>query len=112
MEVVKRYWQRVTIGLLALLLTRCYPSEDFTVEELDTVITNYDEDEDYSRFTTFAVPDSVARIGGDGSEDPGPFDDLILDLVRSNMLDLGYIEETDPEINTPDLVVLVELSGS
>jgi len=109
MEVVNRYWQRVIIGLFALLLYSCYPSEDFFVEELDVVVTNYDEDEDYSRFQTFAVPDSVVRIGDDGSEGPGPFDDLMLDLVRSNMLDLGYIEETAPEINTPDLVVLVEL---
>ena len=100
---------RPILGLFILLLTGCYPSEEFTVEELDLVVTNYDETENYSRFTTFAVPDSVVRIGGDGSEEPGPFDDLMLELVRANMLDLGYIEELDPENNVPDLVVLVEL---
>ena len=91
------------------LLQACYPSEDFFVEELDLVVTNYDQDEDYARFATFAVPDSVVRIGGDGTEEEGPFDELMLDLVRTNMQALGYVEETDPENNTPDLVVLVEL---
>jgi hypothetical protein len=97
------------LGLVILLLPGCYPSEDFFVEELDLVITNYDEDENFSRFMTFAVPDSVARNGDDGSEEPGPFDDLMLDLVRENMRALGYQEEPDPEINTPELVVLLEL---
>ena len=95
-------------GLL-LLMSACYPSEDFTVEELDLVLTNYDEEENYARFTTFAVPDSVVRIGDDGSEEPGPFDQLMLDQVRENMLALGYQEEPDPENNPPDLIVLVEL---
>lgn len=106
---LKKDW--LTIGLPILLLAACYPSEDFFVEELDVVVTNYDVDEDYSRFRTFAVPDSVVRIGGDGEDDegPGPFDDLMLDLVRSNMRDLGYVEELDPDNNSPDLVVLVEL---
>jgi len=102
---LKKDW--LTIGLLILLLAACYPSEDFFVEELDLVVTNYDVDEDYSRFRTFAVPDSVVRVGDNGEDDgPGPFDDLMLDLVRSNMRDLGYVEELDPENNSPDLVVL------
>lgn len=98
------------LSFLILMFPGCYPSEDFFVEELDIVVTNYDVDEDYSRFRTFSVPDSVVRIGDNGEDDgPGPFDELMLDLVRSNMQDLGYIEELDPENNTPDLVVLVEL---
>jgi hypothetical protein len=96
-------------ALVALALQACYPSEDFFVEELDLVVTNYEEDENYARFTTFAVPDSVIRIGDDGTEEKGPFDDLMLDLVRQNMIDLGYVEELDPENTPPDLVVLVEL---
>jgi hypothetical protein len=105
---LKTEW--LILSFLILMIPGCYPSEDFFVEELDLVVTNYDVDEDYSRFRTFAVPDSVVRIGGDGDDDgPGPFDQLMLDLVRSNMQDLGYIEESDPENNPPDLVVLVEL---
>ena len=50
---LKKDW--LTIGLLILLLAACYPNEDFFVEELDLVVTNYDVDEDYSRFRTFAV---------------------------------------------------------
>ena len=68
--------------LAALLVQACYPSEDFFVEELDLVVTNYDEEENYARFTTFAVPDSVVRIGGDGTEEEGPFDELMLDLTK------------------------------
>ena len=97
-------------GGMVLLLAGCYPSESFTVEELDLVATNYDENENYARFTTFTVPDSVVRVGGgDSDEGPGPYDELILNLVRSNMLALGYTEEKNPETNTPDLFILVEL---
>ena len=109
MQKVKLKNEWLIIGWMTLLLLGCYPSEDFTVEELDLVVTNYDEEENYSRFQTFAVPDSVLRIGDDGEDGPGPFDEMMLDLVRSNMRDLGYVEELDPETNTPALVVLVEL---
>ncbi|GJM28658.1 MAG: hypothetical protein DHS20C17_12930 [Cyclobacteriaceae bacterium] len=99
----------ITPVLVYFLLSDCYPGEDFTVEELDTVSTFYESDEDYSSYTTFAVPDSVVRIGGDMDDSEGKFDALILEKVRSNMRDLGYLEETDAENNTADLVVLVEL---
>ncbi len=108
--MMKKQSSKALMGMVvAVFLSGCYPSEDFFVEELDLVVTNYDEEENYARFTTFAVPDSVVRIGDDGSEEPGPFDDLILDLVSDNMRSLGYVEEDDPENNTPDLIVLVEL---
>ena len=97
------------VGLVSLLIYGCYPAEDFFVDELDTAITFYDEDRDYSQYLTFAVPDSIVRIG-DGDEDgEGQFDQLILDEIRSNLLALGYEEELDPENNVPDLVVPVEL---
>ncbi len=100
----------LTLGWLTLLLTGCYPSEDLTVSELDIVVTIPDQSEDYGRFQTFAVPDSVVRVGQDESDEgPGPFDDLMLDLVRSNLTALGYVEEENPETFPPDLVVLVEL---
>jgi hypothetical protein len=106
---VKLKTEWLILSFLILMIPGCYPSEDFFVEELDLVVTNYDVDEDYSRFRTFSVPDSVVRIGGEDDDGPGPFDELMLDLVRRNMKDLGYEEESDPENNAPDLVVLVEL---
>jgi len=94
--------------LMLLIMAGCYPAEDFTVQELDSVITLYEPEEDYGRYTTFSVPDSVGRVGLDDDSE-GQFDDLILELVRTNMTELGYVEETDPENNQPDLVVLVDM---
>ena len=91
----------------------CYnSSEDVFLEDLDIVVTSYDEAYDFGPAQTFVLPDSVVRITGEGDDSPdddeGQFDELILERVRQNLLDLGYIEEPDPENNASDLVVVVQ----
>ena len=96
------------LGLVVILMARCYPSEDVTVSDLDLVVTVPNEQVDFSTFKTYSLPDSIIRIGEEESEE-GPFDQDILDLVRSNLNSLGYVEEDSSQINPPDLVVFVEL---
>ena len=94
------------------LLTSCYnDSEDLNVEDLDIVVTAFDDTYNFNTIQTFVLPDSVVRITGDGTgndDDEGEFDELILDRVRQNLLDLGYAEEPDPENNASDVVVVVQ----
>ena len=94
-------------------LLSCYnSSEDIFLEDLDIVVTSYDESYDFGQARTFILPDSVVRITGEGDDpsddDGGQFDELILDRIRQNLLDLGYTEESDPENNASDLVVVVQ----
>ena len=94
-------------------LFSCYnSSEDIFLEDLDIVVTSYDDNYDFGPAQTFVLPDSVVRITGDDDDsdddDEGQFDELILDRVRQNLLDLGYTEEPDPENNPSDLVIVVQ----
>ena len=94
-------------------LLSCYnSSEDIFLEDLDIVVTSYDESYDFGQARTFILPDSVVRITGEGDDpsddDGGQFDELILDRIRQNLLDLGYTEESDPENNASDLVVVAQ----
>ncbi|MDH3708292.1 MAG: DUF4136 domain-containing protein [Cyclobacteriaceae bacterium] len=103
---------RLVYGLIFLLLSSCYPTEDLFVEDLDIVVTTPDESVDFTNFQTFAIPDTVVRLTSNGSDEnsPGPFDQLMLDLVVENMEALGYVRELDPENNPPDLLIFVQLA--
>jgi hypothetical protein len=60
------------------------------------------------------VLDTIVHIIDDVDDDniSRLFDDFILEQIRLNMLKLGYIEETDPETNAPDVAVTVSAMTS
>ena len=113
MNTVKKKLNWVVILAIVTILGSCYPSENLLVEELDIVGTFYDTDADFSSFNTFVMPDSIVQLGDPDS--PGYIEldlsnqDEILDQIRSNFMDLGYVEEPDPVNNEPDVVILVEV---
>jgi hypothetical protein len=87
----------------------CYPGS-VSVSELDTVITIYDHEEDFSRFKTFHMPDTIVAIGDEDGESENKYDDQILEQIRQNLLATGY-QSTD-DIAVADLVITVEKSNS
>ena len=95
------------------LLSGCYPEKIEYVDEYDMAGTMYDEEADFSNFTTFHVIDTVMHIVDDEEGDPNldrENDEFILNLVRQNMLDLGYTEMTETDsLNRPDLELLVNV---
>ena len=97
------------VAIAVLAMWGCYPGS-VTVSELDTVLTLFDDEEDFQRFTTFHLADTIVVIGDDDNEVDHKYDDDILNEVRQNMLDLGY-EERD-QIEGTDVVLLVEYSRS
>jgi hypothetical protein len=103
-------------------LSACYPvGNDITYEDTDIALTQYDKDYyspgtyNYFRdFQTFIVPDTVIHIIEDGVTDEisRDYDKYVIEQVRSNMLKLGYVEETNPETNPPDLAITVSVTTS
>jgi hypothetical protein len=103
-------------------LSACYPvGNDITYEDTDIALTQYDKDyyspgtyNYFQEFQTFIVPDTVIHIIEDGVTDEisRDYDKYVIEQVRSNMLKLGYVEETDPETNPADLVVTVSVTTS
>ena len=100
-----------------LVLSNCKPEGPEYVEELDVVYTNYDPNFNFSEQHTFAIPDSIVLIsnqnfsstGGNTPEVVDPvYGDQILDLIRENMVALGWTEVEKTE--NPDVVLLVSAS--
>jgi hypothetical protein len=106
----------LSLASLALGGPGCYPLSYDRSEDLDLVVTVRVEGADYTNNKTFALPDRVIDIGqlldggvrdrGPTPGDPHPRSDQILQRIRSNMITYGYTEETDPQNNPPDVVLL------
>ncbi len=99
------------LGLI-LAVGACYPGDGPTnVQDLDVVLTLYDEDVTFGSFQTFAMPDTVLHVSNDTLDALLPVsrenDELILGLVANNMVAAGYTRELDPEANGADLIMLV-----
>jgi hypothetical protein len=103
------------VGLI-LAAAACYPGDGPTnVQDLDVVITVYDQDVDFAGFHTYAMPDSVVyvgrKLGTDIVELSRENDELILDVISENMASAGYIREFDPGATGADLILLVGAIG-
>lgn len=107
---------RARVALLGVLVAAlaCYPGGSPTgVEDFDAAITLYDQEVNFASFATWAMPDSVVHLVPEGIDpDRLPelsreFDDLILDLVETNMNAAGYTREFNADANGADLIMLV-----
>ena len=94
------------------LLSGCYPDKIDYVEEYDMAGTMFDEEADFSLYTTFHVVDTVMHMTDDGEDDPNlsrENDQFILDLVNQNMIDLGFTQMVNPDSTNPaDVELLVQ----
>ena len=111
-----RIWgAALCFGFGALTLVSCYPGTIESTEELGTVTTLFDPNEDFTQNSTYALADTIMHIcdGVPGDTDCIPisrqFDDQILDKVEAEMNALGYTRVAFDENNPPD--VLVEVSA-
>ena len=99
--------------LIACMLWACYPDSATSVDELDIVVTAFDESFDFASALTYAMPDSVVEIdlgeGALGSYDHG-LSAGILARIASNMAVAGYTREMDPVANGADVVMIVQAS--
>ncbi len=96
--------------LLLFLGTGCYPDKINDIEELDTVLTEFDGGFfPNNTASTFILPDSILPIGSSNSLGLTPSEtDFILSRVRNNLLDYGWTEITEIENdNIPDVSMIV-----
>jgi hypothetical protein len=104
------------IALLVFFLSGCYPDKIDYVDEYDLAATHVLEDADFSNYLTFAVIDTVMHVSEDGEDDPNlsrDNDDFIINEIRTNMLELGYIEDENPDTtDLPDLVLAISAVSS
>lgn len=84
------------MGILGIFLFGCYPDGPEYTEDLDVVLTYFNDEYDFQSKTTYARPDRIVMITGNLQEgdDPVFIPDvtaaLILSQIDENMADLGY----------------------
>jgi len=103
---IKTIFLALTVAVIGMW--GCYPGS-VTVSELDTVLTIYEDKEDFSRFKTYHMPDTIIAVGEEGDYE-SKYDQQILDQVRKNLVALGY--QSVSTIDSADIVVLLEKSNS
>ena len=103
---------RIIFGFVALGLVSCYPGTIEDEEELDTVTTLFDPEEDFAQNQTYALADSIVHLcDPDDENDCLPvtraFDEDILDAVEAEMDSLGYTRIALDPNNPPDVILHV-----
>jgi len=112
------FWRWRGSAALALIVAAgaCYPGDGPTnVQDLDVILTLYDQEVNFGSFQTFAMPDTVVHVSNDTLDALVPIsrdnDELVLDLVADNLVAAGYTREFDALANGADLVMLVSAIG-
>ncbi|TMI73656.1 MAG: DUF4136 domain-containing protein [Bacteroidetes bacterium] len=108
----KLYQWVVCVSLFVLI--SCYPKGAEFAEDLDLVLTNYNQDFDFKAKHTYAIPDSVIKITGDVFNDPDgdhkptfvdqTYANAILAAVNQNMTANGWTRVS--KTSNPDVVLL------
>ncbi len=95
------------LGLGAMVtLSACYPQGPQYVEDMDVVMSNYDNQFSFGSKTTFWLPDKVANVTGEPNSGNigylnASYSKTILDRIRQNMTSRGYTVTNDT--NAADL---------
>lgn len=99
---------KIFLWLLAipLLFSGCYPGDISSYEELDIIITSNEEGIDFTKFSTYSMPDTLLIIG---SDDPVAMEAAIISQIKTNMTNFGYTEVDENLDKTSDLILIPEL---
>lgn len=117
-KIWQRYLPILFLFILTISLTSCYTDYGLTSADYDIVVTQYDKTTDFNSLKTFSLIDSVFHITGDDDEPDSEFltrknDALIISTVRTNMINLGYQEVTNPtDQNVPAVVITIRALGT
>jgi hypothetical protein len=110
--------RHAALATMALTLAACYPDDINSADDLDTVTTLFNQQQDFGAIGTYVVLDTVVFIDGDGeggdeeSSISHAYDDQVLAAVRRNLDAAGYTELADPAAGPPDITVLASTTSS
>jgi len=100
----------VMIVASSIVMFSCYPNSPESAEEFDVVATFFDQEANFSSFTTFSGrTDTIPQIVIPGAQNidlAHEIDSDLLALINSSLEDRGYTFEPNPSQNKPDMVVL------
>lgn len=106
------------VAAVAITVTvACYPGEPTSVGELDLVATVYDTAFNYQSNSTFFQLDTVFHVKdssnlGDTISISRQFDQQMINLVKTNMTNLGYTEVIPDATTQPDVYTSISVTAS
>ncbi|MDI3320519.1 DUF4136 domain-containing protein [Pinibacter soli] len=106
MRIKKAYPKAIAAVLIlasSLTLWSCYPSAPDYIEDYDLVYTQPDNSYDFSKVTTYMLPDSVEHIVNPGDKPDHTYDKTILAELKKQLDALGWTRVTS---TAGDVVVL------
>lgn len=108
--MIRRYFVLggTLVLLAAVIFISCYPGDELTVSETDTVVTVFDKNADFKTDSTYAMPDTVLHIVPDGERDDitRTYDSDILADIADNMAKLGYTRLPESEKGSANVHIL------
>jgi len=104
------------ITAASIVMFSCYPNSPESAEEFDVVVTFYDQEANFSTFSTFASrTDSIIQIEIPGAQNIAishDFDQKLLKQINDSFAARGYTREADPSQNGADMAVLVSAAAT
>lgn len=104
------------IAAASIVMFSCYPNSPESAEEFDVVVTFFDQEADFTAFSSFASrTDSIIQIeipGAQNLEISHDFDAKLLRQINDSFTARGYTREADPQTNKPDMAVLVSAAAT
>ncbi len=100
------------LGITTLTFNSCYSDYGMSASDYDVAVTFRNKNVNFQNYSTFAMPDSIVRVGSQSGTPNTTYDKLILNQVVSQMETYGYTRVTAGPNVIPDVVVLVNITSS
>ncbi len=109
MKRILKIFVAVIVTGTIFLISGCYPDNDISVSQSDLVLTRYNDSVDFTKLSTYYMPDSIFPMVDDTANiKPEANQQEYLNAIASNMEKMGYrrIDEND-STQTPDVLLIV-----
>ena len=94
--------------VLASTMQACYPEGPEYTSDMDIAMTTYDKSVDFSKFSTYSMPDTIVYFDNDSKTAlAGKMDTAILNLIEQEFKSLGYTKIAPTKSSQPSFVVTV-----
>ena len=109
-DVLRRIRVLSLMALIGTLLFGCYPKGPEYTSDYGLVVSDYDPDYDFGSQKTYYMPDTVfieSNVEDPDYEKLYEFQELVLDLVETNMSNKNYTRIDTAGAQIPDMVLSV-----
>jgi len=109
MKRILKIFVAVIVTGTIFLVSGCYPDSDISVSQTDLVLTRYNDSVDFTKLSTYYMPDSIFPMTDDTSNiKPVEYQQDYLNEIASNMEKMGYQRITGNDTTQiPDVLLIV-----